>query len=202
LGTLPGCEYSSAQGVSADGSVVVGYAYSFGTREQAFRWTEQMGMQPLEGLPGYVGTVATDVSADGNIVVGYLIDDAGRFYACRWTAPWNAQSLNEVYAHLLPEGTRLMAVSAISADGRYLVGYGWNAEGGVWRTRQEAYLIDTWRKGDTNGDGCIDETDLLAVIFAFGTSGSGTTRHEDINKDGIVDDADLLEVLFAFGQGC
>jgi hypothetical protein len=42
----------------------------------------------------------------------------------------------------------------------------------------------------------------LAVLFAFGTPGTGLTRHEDINKDGIVDDADLLEVLYAFGQGC
>jgi hypothetical protein len=59
-----------------------------------------------------------------------------------------------------------------------------------------------WRTGDTNGDGCIDDADLLAVLFAFGGAGTGNTRHEDIAKDGIVDDADLLQVLFAFGQGC
>ncbi len=51
-----------------------------------------------------------------------------------------------------------------------------------------------------NGDGCVDDADLLAVLFAFGQSGAGLP--EDVNSDGIVDDADLLTVLFNFGSGC
>lgn len=54
--------------------------------------------------------------------------------------------------------------------------------------------------GDVNGDGCVDDADLLAVLFAFGQTGSGLP--EDVNGDGVVDDADLLTVLFNFGQGC
>jgi hypothetical protein len=54
--------------------------------------------------------------------------------------------------------------------------------------------------GDVNGDGCVDDADLLAVLFAFGQTGSGLP--EDVNGDGVVDDADLLIVLFNFGQGC
>ncbi|GIV07138.1 MAG: hypothetical protein KatS3mg017_0340 [Fimbriimonadales bacterium] len=53
---------------------------------------------------------------------------------------------------------------------------------------------------DTNRDGCVDDADLLAVLFAFGQTGNGLP--EDAVCDGIVDDADLLAVLFAFGQGC
>jgi hypothetical protein len=53
---------------------------------------------------------------------------------------------------------------------------------------------------DVNGDGCVDDADLLAVLFAFGQTGSNLA--EDINCDGVVDDADLLSVLFAFGSGC
>jgi hypothetical protein len=53
---------------------------------------------------------------------------------------------------------------------------------------------------DVNGDGCVDDADLLAVLFAFGQTGSGLP--EDINCDEVVDDADLLSVLFAFGSGC
>ena len=53
--------------------------------------------------------------------------------------------------------------------------------------------------GDINGDGCTDDADLLAVLFAFGTQGA---RSEDANGDNLVDDADLLLVLFAFGSGC
>jgi WD40 repeat protein len=58
-----------------------------------------------------------------------------------------------------------------------------------------------WRiRGDVNHDGCVDDADLLQVLFAFGRSGSGLP--EDLNNDGTVDDADLLEVLFHFGEGC
>jgi len=53
---------------------------------------------------------------------------------------------------------------------------------------------------DVDGNGCVDDADLLAVLFAFGNTGSGLA--EDTNCDGIVDDADLLTVLFQFGQGC
>ncbi|MCX7688896.1 MAG: Ig-like domain repeat protein [Fimbriimonadales bacterium] len=54
--------------------------------------------------------------------------------------------------------------------------------------------------GDINRDGVIDDADLLAVLFAFGQTGSSLA--EDLNRDGVVDDADLLLVLFNFGQAC
>jgi hypothetical protein len=54
--------------------------------------------------------------------------------------------------------------------------------------------------GDVNCDGCVDDADLLAVLFAFGSTGNGMA--EDLNGDGVVDDADLLIVLFGFGEGC
>lgn len=54
--------------------------------------------------------------------------------------------------------------------------------------------------GDVNGDCIVDDADLLAVLFAFGQTGSGLP--EDVNGDGVVDDADLLTVLFAFGSTC
>ena len=51
-----------------------------------------------------------------------------------------------------------------------------------------------------DGNGCVDDADLLAVLFAFGCSEE--CGAEDLNRDGIVDDADLLIVLFNFGSGC
>jgi WD40 repeat protein len=56
-----------------------------------------------------------------------------------------------------------------------------------------------WRNGDMNGDGCVNDADLLAVLFAFSERGY---RNEDVNWDGVVDDQDLLTVLFNFGRGC
>jgi len=53
--------------------------------------------------------------------------------------------------------------------------------------------------GDVNGNGCVDDADLLEVLFAFGQT--GCTR-ADVNGDGTVDDADLLVALFNFGSGC
>jgi hypothetical protein len=55
--------------------------------------------------------------------------------------------------------------------------------------------------GDVDENGCVDDADLLAVLFAFGNSGSNLGR-VDVNCDQVVDDADLLAVLFAFGNGC
>jgi hypothetical protein len=55
-------------------------------------------------------------------------------------------------------------------------------------------------EGDVNGDRCVDDADLLAVLFAFGQAGEDMP--EDVNRDDIVDDADLLIVLFNFGSGC
>jgi hypothetical protein len=54
--------------------------------------------------------------------------------------------------------------------------------------------------GDVDGNGCVDDADLLAVLFAFGCSAE--CGAEDVNGDGVVDDADLLMVLFNFGSGC
>jgi hypothetical protein len=53
-------------------------------------------------------------------------------------------------------------------------------------------------EGDVNGDGCVDDADLLIVLFNFGNAGG----QGDVNGDNIVDDADLLIVLFNFGSGC
>jgi hypothetical protein len=55
--------------------------------------------------------------------------------------------------------------------------------------------------GDVDANGCIDDADLLEVLFAFGNTGSGLGR-VDVNCDQVVDDGDLLEVLFNFGSGC
>ncbi|MCW5932819.1 MAG: hypothetical protein KIT45_00780 [Fimbriimonadia bacterium] len=53
-------------------------------------------------------------------------------------------------------------------------------------------------EGDVNGDGCVNDSDLLLVLFAFGNLGGP----EDLDGNGFVDDSDLLIVLFNFGNGC
>ncbi len=197
LGTLGG-NWSWAEDVSADGTVVVGMAGNASGQEHAFRW-ENGVMQDLDTLGGN-WSAAFDVSADGTVVVGRASNASTWIRAFRWVEGQGMEDLNITYAYLLTDGSELTEARAISPDGRYIVGSGTHVTSMGWR--EEAFLLDTWRTGDTNGDGCIDDSDLLAVLFAFGTPGTGYTRHEDINKDGIVDDADLLIVLFNFGSGC
>jgi len=65
------------------------------------------------------------------------------------------------------------------------------------------YALDSDRpllQGDVNRDGCVDDSDLLAVLFAFGNT--GLSLPEDVNMDSVVDDGDMLMVLFQFGAGC
>jgi probable HAF family extracellular repeat protein len=137
LGTLGGT-WSEAWGVSADGAVVVGAALNAAGYVRAFRWTASGGMQDL-GTLGGDGSWAWGVSADGAVVVGAALNAAGRWRAFRWTASGGMEDLNTTYASLLTNGSVLQVASAISPDGRYIVGRGWNAATG----REEAFLLDT-----------------------------------------------------------
>jgi probable HAF family extracellular repeat protein len=191
LGTLPGGGESEAWGVSADGRVVVGMAYTAAGRwRRAFRWTAAGGMEDL-GTLGGVESWAFGISADGRVVVGKAQNAAWQYRAFRWTEAGGMEDLNITYASLLTDGSYLWRATAISPDGRYIVGLG----------SRGAFLLDTGfpLRGDVDRNGCVDDADLLRVLFAFGGQGY---RNEDLNWDGVIDDADLLVVLFNFGSGC
>lgn len=140
----------------------------------------------------------SDTTADGSVVVGSV--DFVR--AVRWTQAGGIEDLNITYASLLTDGSELRSAHAISLDGRYIVGQGYNAT----TRRTEGFLLDTVpqcvsHSGDVNSDGCVDDADLLAVLFAFGNTGNNLGR-VGVNCDGTFDDGDLLTVLFNFGSGC
>jgi probable HAF family extracellular repeat protein len=133
LGTLGG-DFSQANAVSANGQVVVGVARNAARRDRAFRW-ENGVMQDL-GTLGGDESHALGVSANGQVVVGWA--QAGtQERAFRWENGV-MQDLNQVYAQLVGRSVLLRAY-AISPDGRYIVGVGFNASTG----RNEAFLLDT-----------------------------------------------------------
>ncbi|MDP2153232.1 MAG: autotransporter domain-containing protein [Methylotenera sp.] len=119
LGFLGTGTHSGAYGVSADGSVVVGFSNNSynGSDYEAFRWTNN-GMTGL----GFLGTgsysEAYGVSADGSVVVG--VSDNGTYYeAFRWT--------NNVMTGLGFLGTGWFSEAlGVSADGSVVVGSGYN----------------------------------------------------------------------------
>jgi hypothetical protein len=87
-----------------------------------------------------------------------------------------------------PDGSLLAAGSALFVGQNYYERY------------RRIVAVRYAPNGDIDGSGCVDDADLLRVLFAFGQQGADLAA--DLNGDGIVDDADLLQVLFAFGQGC
>jgi probable HAF family extracellular repeat protein len=194
----------AAQAITPDGSVIVGYAdYPDHTRH-ACRWLDpSQPPQDIHTVSNSTLSIARDVSASGDIVVGQYHPTGGTIpLAFRWTPARGMEDLNTVYADLLPYGSVLFHALAMSPNGRFIVGSGINGLTG----RREAFLLDTRvpcraHSGDVDENGCVDDADLLAVLFAFGQTGQDLGR-VDVNCDETVDDADLLTVLFAFGQGC
>jgi hypothetical protein len=59
------------------------------------------------------------------------------------------EDLNITFAHLLTDGSVLFEANAISPDGRYIVGQGYNAA----TERDEAFLLDTQGTGVEEGSG-------------------------------------------------
>jgi probable HAF family extracellular repeat protein len=170
LGTLSGGRRGrGANGVSANGAVVVGGADNARYERRAFRWTASGGMQDLGTLGGSYSE-AYGVSADGSVVVGKAQNAAGQWRAFRWTASvGDMENLYATYANLLTPGSVLEEARAISPNARYIVGWGINGATG----RREAFLLDTGTgrprcNGDVNGDGIVDDADLLEVLFNFG----------------------------------
>ena len=119
LGDLPGGITSSvAQGMSDNGSVIVGRSYSTNGSE-AFRWSEAGGMIGLGDLPG--GTFesyAFSVSADGCTIVGRGSASTQGSQAFRWTAGEGMVGLG-----YLPGPSYLSEARDVSGDGAVIVGF-------------------------------------------------------------------------------
>jgi probable HAF family extracellular repeat protein len=103
--------YGFANGISGDGSVVVGFSYVSPSSEMHWiRWTEQAGPEDLGD--GY----ATGISADGHTIVGAAYDD-GHAQAMRWTEQDGRIMLGGVDAYWTSIAT------AASSDGSVVVGW-------------------------------------------------------------------------------
>jgi probable HAF family extracellular repeat protein len=104
---------SYANGISSDGSTVVGSSES-----SAFRWTAATGMQAL-GVPQSVGIndQAFGVSGDGSVVVGVTEEFRSSPQAFRWTNSTGMQVLGD-----LPGGIGNNFATDVSSDGSVIVG--------------------------------------------------------------------------------
>jgi probable HAF family extracellular repeat protein len=168
LGDLPGGIFSSgADGVSADGSVVVGRSRSaFGG--EAFRWTSLGGMVGLGDLPGGIfSSGARGVSGNGSVVVGGSRSASGK-EAFIWDAANGIRSLSTVLSTdfgLDLTGWTLSEATGISDDGRIVVGEGINPNG-----NPEAWRADLTPGGGPGG-GEIPEPSTLIIWSLLATLG-------------------------------
>ena len=112
LGTLAGGTTSIANGISADGLVVVGQSGS-ASGNQAFRWVGGT-MTGLGFLPGGAFSVAYGTNSDGTVVVGGS-DSTGAHQAFRWSGGAMTG------LGILPGGSTSDAL-AVSGDGTVVVG--------------------------------------------------------------------------------
>jgi probable HAF family extracellular repeat protein len=131
LGRLPGDAFATASAVSKDGAVVVGSSTDNSQRSRAFRWTQQTGMVALPDAPGGTSGMASGVSGDGQLIVGSTTSAAGEAAAI-WDAEHGTRLLETVLSSEFPtdlKGWKLIRATAISDDGRTIVGYGTNPGG-------------------------------------------------------------------------
>ncbi|TRT73676.1 MAG: PEP-CTERM sorting domain-containing protein [Microcystis sp. M_OC_Ca_00000000_S217Cul] len=158
LGFLPGSVESYARGVSADGSVVVGFSNGANGQE-AFRWTQATGMVGLGDLSGGITrSSAFGVSADGSVVVGRGFSSSGE-EAFRWTQGTGMVGLGD-----LSGGITRSRAFGVSADGSVVVGESNSANGGeAFRWTQGTGMVGL---GYLSGGGAVSE--------AYGVSGDGS----------------------------
>src|SRR5262249_18488844 len=122
-------------------------------RLEAFRWTDS-GRVMLGIIPGGSLSVATGVSGDGSVVVG-----VGDSQAWRWTSSTGIVGMGD----LPPDNTLASQATAVSSDGRKMVGQGTS-------TVPEAFR---W----TAGEGFVGLGDLpgggVTSSLALGVSANG-----------------------------
>jgi probable HAF family extracellular repeat protein len=133
LGDLGGAAFQSqATAVSSNGAVIVGASDS-ATGQQAFRWTQAGGMVGLGDLMGSSASIAQAVSADGSVIVGdsFANFDASQHIAFIWDSSDGIRNLRDI---LISQGDDLTGwilsqAKGISADGKTIVGAGFNPDG-------------------------------------------------------------------------
>lgn len=123
-----GFRRSAALGISRDGKYVVGIRQG-----RAFRWTKDGGWEILPLLYGGGNNYAEGVSADGSVVVGLadLNQGLGTGEAFIWDPVNGIRDLNVLLPALGANlnGFYLFDARSVSADGKVIVGYGFNRQG-------------------------------------------------------------------------
>lgn len=179
--------YSEGNGVSADGSIIAGYAPP-STLYQAATWTGTNNAVLLGDLPGgSTASVGNAVTPNGKAVVGYGYGAAGK------EAMFYSPATGMVgLGYLEPGGTESTAL-AVSADGSVIVG---ESKSGAGLTKGFRWTLAEGMTGLGTLPGGTGETHPLA-ISQDGKIILGTAYFSDTIKAFIWDEAHGMRELKA-----
>jgi predicted alpha/beta superfamily hydrolase len=169
------------------------------------------------GVFGKIGAMSTSfgyTTLDDDLAVGAL-PDATVLYL---DSGDSGSSQDGAAATIAARDATLAAGHVLEQNFYYQIGYGQQHNEAAWSQRfdetlralfpitDEANTIDLPLPiaGDTNGDGCVNISDLGTLLAAFGTC-SGDAGYEpaaDIDDSGCVNISDLGVLLANFGVGC
>lgn len=126
-----------------------------------------------------------------------------------WAYPDRAiTKQKQIYESLDRTDVRAYMMAQLSATGGITIMYGVNSsETGVSDYMQFTYIVDdtdaVYEKGDVDGNGVIDETDLNLLMSNF-TVGIPLTKKSkaagDMNSDGSITNADITALMRKIGQ--
>ncbi|MBM4107604.1 MAG: hypothetical protein FJ255_02140 [Phycisphaerae bacterium] len=123
--TVPFPGYWDVNAMRADGLSFVG-SHVNGGRAVPYVWTPSEGFRFIDGGPGEQGWNATGVSADGSVIVGAYYS-LGNDRAAVWTEGTGWRRLIDILREggLDMTGWELYTPTAVSWDGRTIVGWGY-----------------------------------------------------------------------------
>ena len=167
---------SEAHGVSADGSVVIGRAETFGGW-LAFGWTTSGGLVGLDDTPGSLFIGAHAATSGGSVIVGAAVNDRGQHEAARWSFPSGAMT----FLGDLNGGDVESVAFGVSSDGSVVVGQGESAMGTeafMWTGEGELTPLGDLAGGAFRSYARAVSADASTIVGASSSAMSGTTRVE------------------------
>ena len=200
LGDLPGgAIFSNLGRCSRDGRVGVGRATPTFDTPSAARWTEGSGWQDLGGAGAGFG-----ISGDGWVAVGVSGNDA---------MVWNPIDGMRLVKDVIEQdfginliGWRLRIALAISDNGRYIAGWGFNPGGTLddielWMAEIPPFCYADCDRSTSNGP---DKPPVLDIFdfLCFGNKFNQRDPYANCNNDAHFDIFDFLCFQDAFAEGC
>ena len=206
IGDLAGGSFSSAAyAASGDGSIIVGSGTS-AVGVEAMRWTEASMMTGLGHFTGDTFSRALGISDDGETIVGF--SGSPNAQAFIWTEKMGLQHVRDV---LIAKGATgldgwtLTHVTAASADGSTITGYGRNPHGftEAWVAYLGLAKAACYADCDiSTGTGILDIFDFLCFGNRFAANDPYACDCDTSTGPGVCDIFDFLCFGNAFEAGC